>query len=450
MTPAPGCRSRGLLASCRVLLAIGAAVVAPVAAVAADPTPVTYDLLIKGGHVIDGKNGIDAVMDVAIADGKIAAVSADIPAARAKTVVSAAGLHVVPGLIDLHTHVFHGPDLDSVYSNGPGSVPPDGFTFRSGVTTVVDAGGSGWRNFPLFKRQVIDISKTRVLALLNIVGAGMTDGPQEQDLTDMDARLCSLRIHEFPKIIVGIKTAHFRGPEWTPVDRAVEAGRMAGVPVMVDFGEFVPERPFRDLVTKHLRPGDIYTHMFLAAAPILDAQGRVAPFMFEARKRGVLFDVGHGGGSFVFRHAIPALKQGFAPDTISTDLHVDSMNAGMKDIANLMSKFLAMGMPLKEVIARTTQHPARVIARPELGQLGVGSVADVAIFAVRKGAFGLVDVDGGRLATDQKLECEMTVRAGQIEWDLNGLSRQEWQKVKPKHEELEPWPPPAKKPAAAH
>jgi dihydroorotase len=115
-----------------------------------------------------------------------------------------------------------------------------------------------------------------------------------------------------------------------------------------------------------------------------------------------------------------------------------------------MSKFLAMGMPLKEVIARTTQHPARVIARPELGQLGVGSVADVAIFAVRKGAFGLVDVDGGRLATDQKLECEMTVRAGQIEWDLNGLSRQEWQKVKPKHEELEPWPPPAKKPAAAH
>jgi dihydroorotase len=445
VTPAPRRRSAQFLAFSRGIFAIVVAALASRAAFAADPAPVTYDLLIKGGHVLDGKNGIDAVLDVAIADGKIAAVSADIPAARAKTVVSATGLHVVPGLVDLHTHVFHGPDLDSLYSNGPGSVPPDGFTFRSGVTTVVDAGGSGWRNFPLFKRQIIDVSKTRVLALLNIVGAGMTDGPQEQDLTDMDPRLCSLRIHEFPKLIVGIKTAHFRGPEWTPVDRAVEAGRMAGVPVMVDFGEFVPERPFRDLVTKHLRPGDMYTHMFLAAAPILDAQGRVAPFMFEARKRGVLFDVGHGGGSFVFRHAVPAMKQGFPPDTISTDLHIDSMNAGMKDLSNVMSKFLAMGMSLKDVVARTTQHPARVIARPDLGQLGVGSVADVAIFAIRKGAFGLVDVDGGRLSADQKLECEMTVRAGNVVWDLNGLSHQDWQKVKPVPEDLAPWPPPKKK-----
>ena len=405
--------------------------------------PAPYDVLIKGGHVIDAKNGIDAVMDVAIAEGKIAAVAADIPAAKAKLLVSATGLTVAPGLVDIHAHVFHGPDLDSAYSNGPRALPPDGFTFRSGVTTVVDAGGSGWRNFPTFKRQVIDVAQTRVLALLNIVGGGMTDGPVEQDLSDMDARLCALRISEFPSILVGVKTAHFRGPEWTPVDRAVEAGRMAKVPVMVDFGEFVPERPFRELVTKHLRPGDIYTHLFLAAAPILDGQGHIAPFMLEARKRGVLFDVGHGGGSFVFRHAIPALKQGFGPDTISTDLHTSSMNSGMKDLSNVMSKFLAMGMPLKEVIARTTMHPARVIGRPELGQLGPGSVADLSIFALRKGSFGLVDVDGGRLAADQKFECELTMRAGKIVWDLNGISKPEWQAQKISPEALEPWPPAA-------
>jgi dihydroorotase len=425
-------------------LVVVAGTVAPARAVE-PPAGVSYDLLIKGGHVIDAKNGVDGVRDVAIAGGKIAAVAADIPAAEAKTVVPAAGLYVVPGLIDLHTHVFHGPDLDAAYSNGPHAVPPDGFTFRSGVTTVVDAGGSGWRNFPTFKRQVIDIAQTRVLALLNIVGAGMTDGPNEQNLADMDARLCALRISEFPKIIVGVKTAHFRGPEWTPVDHAVEAGRMAKVPVMVDFGEFVPERPFRDLVTKHLRPGDIYTHLFLAVAPILDAQDHVAPFMWEARKRGVLFDVGHGGGSFVFRHAVPAMKQGFAPDTISTDLHISSMNAGMKDLTNVMSKFLAMGMPLKDVVARTTANAARVIARPELGQIAVGAGADVALLAVRKGTFGFVDVDGGRLAAEQKIECEMTVRDGKIVWDLNGISRQDWQKLKPPPSELEPWPPAATK-----
>jgi dihydroorotase len=162
---------------------------------------------------------------------------------------------------------------------------------------VVDAGGSGWRNFLQFKRQVIDVAQTRVLALLNIVGAGMADNPHEQDLGDMDARLTALRVSQFPQIVVGIKTAHFRGPEWIPVDRAVEAGRMANVPVMVDFGEFVPDRPWKLLVTKHLRPGDIYTHLFLGVVPLLDDEGNVQPYVYEARKRGVFFDVGHGGGA---------------------------------------------------------------------------------------------------------------------------------------------------------
>jgi dihydroorotase len=404
-----------------------------------------YDLLIKGGHLIDARNGVDAELDLAIAGGKVAAVGANLPVEGAKTVVQARGLVVTPGLVDIHTHVFHGVDPDGHYSNGFRALPPDGFTFRAGVTTVVDAGGSGWRNFLTFKRQVIDVARTRVLAMLNIVGAGMVDGPAEENLADMDPRLTALQAHEFPQIVVGIKTAHFRGPEWTPVDRAVEAGRMANIPVMVDFGEFVPERPWRDLVTRHLRPGDIYTHFFLPVVPLLDGQGHVQRYVLEARKRGVIFDVGHGGGSFVFRQAVPAMKQGVWPDSISTDLHVASMNGGMKDMSNLMSKFLAMGMPLKEVIARSTDHPAREIRRADLGHLGVGAVADVAVFGVRKGSFGFVDVEGGRLQGAEKLECELTVRAGEVVWDLDGISRPEWQKQPPRNEPLDPWPPPAQR-----
>jgi dihydroorotase len=400
-----------------------------------------YQLLIKGGHVIDAKNGIDAVRDVAINDGKIAAVAPDLKASDAKLVVPAKGMYVVPGLVDIHTHVFHGVDPDSGYSNGQRALPPDGFTFRSGVTTVVDAGGSGWRNFPLFKRQVIDVAQTRVLALLNIVGAGMGGDPVEQNTDDMNARLTALRITEFPKIIVGVKTAHFRGPEWIAVDRAVEAGKMANVPVMVDFGEFVSDRPWRQLVTQHLRPGDIYTHFFLGVVPLLDAAGNVQPYVRDARRRGIIFDVGHGGGSFVFRQAVPAMKAGFWPDSLSTDLHISSMNSGMKDLTNVMSKFLAMGMPLKEVVARSTWHPAREIKRPDLGTLDVGAVADVAVLSVDIGRFGFVDVDGGRLEGVQKVQAELTMRAGNVVWDLNGISKVEWQKAPVKPEPPERWPP---------
>jgi dihydroorotase len=400
-----------------------------------------YQLLIKGGHVIDAKNGIDGVRDVAINDGKIAAVAPELKAADAKTVVAAKGLYVVPGLVDMHTHVFHGVDLDAWYAGGVRALPPDGFTFRSGVTTVVDAGGSGWRNFLVFKRRVVDVAQTRVLAMLNIVGNGMAGDPIEQDVADMDARLTAQRITEFPRILVGVKTAHFKGPEWVAVDRAVEAGRMAKVPVMVDFGEFVSDRPWKQLVTQHLRPGDIYTHLFLAVVPLLDAQGQVQPYVHEARKRGVIFDVGHGGGSFVFRQAVPAIKSGFWPDSISTDLHTNSMNSGMKDMTNLMSKFLAMGMPLKEVVARSTWHPARQIKRADLGHLDVGGVADVAVLSVDIGRFGFTDVDGGKLEGVQKLQAELTVREGKVVWDLNGLSKQEWRKVPVKPEPPERWPP---------
>ena len=390
-----------------------------------------FDLLIKGGHVIDPRNQIDSVMDVGITGGKISQVASSIPAAQARQVVNVPGLFVTPGLIDIHVHVFYGTEPDAYLSNGTSSVPPDGFTFRSGVTTVVDAGGSGWRNFRQFKDQVIDQARTRVLALINIVGSGMRGGPVEQNLADMDPRLTAMRIRQYPGIIVGIKAAHYQGPEWDPVDRAVEAGKMTDVPIMVDFGDFVPERPFQELVLKHLRPGDMYTHTYLGRVPMLDSQGKVMPYLFEARKRGVLFDVGHGAGSFLFRQAVPAMKQGFIPDSISTDLHTGSMNAGMKDMLNVMSKFLNLGMSIQEVILRSTWNPARQIKRTELGSLGAGSTADLVVLSLKKGNFGFIDVDGGKMMGTQKLECELTIREGRVVWDLNGLSRPDWDKMRP-------------------
>jgi dihydroorotase len=387
-----------------------------------------YDLLLQGGHVIDGKNRISAVRDVAIRGGKIAAVAAAIPASSARKVVNAAGLYVTPGIVDIHVHVFAGTGERNSYA-GDNSVYPDGFTFRTGVTTVVDVGGPGWRNLPDFKERIVGRSRTRVLALLNIVGSGMRGGAIEQNLDDMDAKVTADHAIANKDIIVGIKTAHYAGPEWTAVERSVEAGTLANIPVMVDFGSFRPERPFQELVLKKLRPGDIYTHQYLGWVPMFDDSGRVLPYLFEARKRGIVFDVGHGGGSFLFRQAVPAVKQGFIPDTISTDLHITSMNAGMKDMLNVMSKFLNMGMTLDDVILRSTWRPAQAIRREELGHLSVGAPADVSVLRLRKGEFGFVDVYGARLRGTQKLECELTLRDGMVVWDLNGLTREDWDKL---------------------
>lgn len=388
-----------------------------------------YDLLIKGGHVIDPKNGVDGLMDVAISAGRIAAVAPDLPAAQASRVVEAGDLYIVPGLIDLHVHVFHGMDPHASYGGGPNSLPPDGFTSRVGVTTAVDVGGAGWRTFHQFKEQVIDRAQTRILAFLNIVGWGMKGNPVEQDLGDMDPKLTAMRIREFPGLLVGVKVAHYTGPEWDPVTRAVQAGRLADVPVMVDFGRSTPPLPLQELLLTHLRPGDILTHTYAHAdgrIPIVDERGNVRPFVWEARRRGVLFDVGHGGGSFVFRQAVPALKEGFAPDSISTDLHRGSMNAGMKDQLNVMSKFLNLGMSLPDVIERCTWNPARFIKREDLGHLSVGGPADVAVLRLRRGDFGFIDVGGGRMKGNLKLECELTLREGRVVWDLNGISRPDW------------------------
>jgi dihydroorotase len=388
-----------------------------------------YDLLFQGGHVIDPANHIDGVMDVAVYNHHIAAVAAHIDPALAVKTIDATGLYVTPGLIDIHVHVYASTGEAGSYA-GDNSEFPDGFTFRAGVTTVADAGCSGWKNFEDFKAHIIDRSKTRVLAFLNIVGTGMRGPKYEQNLDEMDPIAAAAMARKYPGLIVGIKTAHYLAPDWTAVERAVEAGTLANIPVMVDFGAFLPERPYQELVTSKMRPGDISTHMYRDMVPILDAHGKVLPYLFEARKRGVIFDVGHGGGSFQFSQAMPAIRQGWVPDSISTDLHIGSMNSGMKDMLNLMSKFLNMGIPLNDVIRDSTSNPAREIKHPELGTLSVGSDADIAVLRLEHGHFGFVDSAGGRMNGDRKLIAEMTVRDGQVVWDLNGLASEDWAKQK--------------------
>jgi dihydroorotase len=391
-----------------------------------------FDILLKGAHVIDPKNKIDSKMDVGIVNGRIARVAKDIAIGSATKTIDVTGFYITPGIVDMHVHVFQGTDKNSTsVGNSSRSQQADAFSFRTGVTTVVDAGSSGWKNFPLFKEQTIDKSQTRILAFLNVIGNGMIGRFQEQDVNDMNPVMNAHMINRlYPTILVGIKSAHYWG-EFTSVDRAVESGKLANVPIMVDFGEHNPANSIESLFLKHLRPGDIFTHTFSEISTgresVVDEKTRkVKPFVFEAQKRGVIFDVGHGGGAFSWAQAVPAFQQGFYPNVISSDLHDQSMNSGMKDMANVMSKFLTMGMSLQDVILRSTWNPAQVIKRPDLGHLSVGTEADLAVFNVREGKFGYTDVRKIAVSGTKRLEAELTIRAGKVVWDLNGLSGQKW------------------------
>jgi len=382
-----------------------------------------YDLLIKNGNVIDPKNKINSILDVAVANGKIAKVARNIPSTLAKKVVDASGLFVTPGLIDIHTHVFVGTRPDK-FADGIFSLSPDDFSFKSGVTTVVDAGTSGWRNFPVFKNQVIDKSQTRVLAFLNITGSGMSGDSSQEDINDMDSKLTALTVEKYPEIIVGIKIGHYTGSEWTPFEKALEAAQQSKMPLFVEC--HLPQLSLEDQLNR-MRPGDIITHSYEKVSermPVIDEQGHIRPFVLEAKKKGILFDVGHGGAGFWFSQAIPAYKQGLAPNSFGTDLHRFSMNSGMKSMLNIMSKYLNMGMPVEDIILRATWNAAKSIKRYDLGNLSEGTVADVTVLSLLKGNFGFIDAGGIKLKGNRKLEAELTIRAGKIVWDLNGIAAQ--------------------------
>jgi dihydroorotase len=401
------------------------------------PTAKQYSIVIKGGHVIDPKNNINTLMDVAIKDGKVALVAKNIDASQGTQVVDAKGMYVTPGLIDLHVHFFWGHD-GSDYMNAPASLPADGFTFPAGVTTVVDAGSPGWKSFELYKKQTIDRSQTRVLAMLNIVGAGMAGGRYESNIEEMDAQKAAEMAKKYPEYIVGIKLAHFSGQgnaghTWIPADRALEAGKLANIPIMVDFGSANPYLSLDTLFNIKFRAGDIYTHAFggdpevgistqAGRESIVDIRtNKVKPFVIAAQKRGIIFDVGFGGSSFLFSQGKPAIQSGFYPNSISTDLHTGSMNNAMKNMPNIMSIFMALGMDLQSVIKASTWNPAQEIKRPELGNLSVGADGDVAIFTVRTGKFGFYARDG-KVSGTKRLETEMTIRGGRIVYNLNAIA----------------------------
>lgn len=389
-------------------------------------TPI-YDILLKYGHVIDPLNGIDRKADVAITGNKVAAVADDINPALATKVVDVSGAYVTPGIIDIHVHVYHTREPEGL------SVMADSHSFRSGVTTMVDTGTAGAKHFLHFKRTVIDQVKTRVFAYINIVDLGMI-GDFEQDIRTMDPELCAATVMMYPDVCVGVKTAHYwtrlpwdaEHPPWAAVDRAVEAGNICQKPVMVDFWPRPPERSYQELILEKMRPGDIHTHVYAQQFPILDEQGKPNRFLFEARDRGVIFDVGHGAGSFWFRNAYPAMQNGFSPDSISTDLHTRNIHGVVVDMQTTMSKILNCGMPLQEVIYRSTVTPSREIGHPELGHLSVGAEADVAVFQLLEGDFTFVDCGRAKMKGNQKFECVMTLRAGEIVFDPSGLSMPEW------------------------
>ncbi len=386
----------------------------------------TYDVLLKGGRVVDPRNNLDAVRDIAVTGGRIAAIAANIAPTQAKKTLDVRGLIVTPGLIDLHTHNFFTGGNHGAYA-GDNSVPPDAFSFRTGVTTMVDAGSSGWRNFDAFRFQVIDRSRTRLFALINIGGYGMIgDGTEQTDFSPKDVAAVALKHKD---VVVGVKSAHYRKPDWGSIDAALEAGRLANIPIMVDFGYFLPERPYYELVTKRLRPGDISTHCFRSPVPWIDEQGKLYDYLRAARQRGVRFDVGHGGGSFVIRNAAGAFANGFYPDTISSDLHIGSMNGAFMDMPTLMSKLMALGMPLSEVIRASTWTAAQSIKHPELGHLTVGAVADIAAFKLLEGDFGFYDNDHARVNGRQRLQCELTLREGVISWDYNARQGVDWKSL---------------------
>jgi dihydroorotase len=335
----------------------------------------------------------------------------------------------------MHVHVYAGTGQKAL--TGDSSVYPDGFSFRTGVTTMVDAGSSGWRNFEDFRQRVIDRARTRVLAFVNIVGNGMSPAGEDNP-AEMQAQAAANVARKHSDVVVGFKTAHYAGEGWPSVDGALAAARAVDKPVMVDFGYLALGRDLRTLLADKLRPGDLYTHCYSGHRGELGEDGKVNAALLAGRKRGVLFDVGHGGGSFYWPVATALTAQSFWPDSISTDLHTGSMNAGMKDMPNVMSKILNLGASLEQVIRMSTWSPAQYIRRADLGHLGEGATADVALLQLEQGDFGFLDSAGAVYRGSKRLTPQLTILKGAVVWDLNGRAATDWKQFRYRKRESRP------------
>lgn len=372
--------------------------------------PQRYDLLIRGGRLLDPATGRDGLYDIALAGGKVARVAPDISAESARETVDARGLLLVPGLVDLHTHIYWGASALAV---DPWALAP-----RSGVTTWVDAGTAGAAAFPGFRRYVAEAVPVRVLAFLNISSQGILDitlAGECDDLRwcDLERALATMEAHR--DLIVGIKVRASRnavreaGAE--PLRIAREAADAAGVPLMVHIGQ---PPPTLGEVLPLLRSGDILTHVFRGpTASILTRDGRIRPDVLEARARGVFMDVGHGVGSLDFRVARKALEQGFFPDSISTDLHLLNLHGPVYDLVTTLSKFWNLGLSLEQVIAAATAGPARALGREgNLGALREGAPGDVTLLGVEEGQFTFRDAVGQELVGNHRLVARGMAVAG--------------------------------------
>lgn len=394
-----------------------------------------FDLLFRGGTVFDPEQCSFHQEDIAVRDGVIVRRDAGFSGKEAENILDASGCIVSPGLIDMHCHIY--PVFPYVRRDSLRTTNAEEHMVRCGVTTAVDAGTCGWRNFGDFKENVIDATKLRVLAFLDIAAKGMAYPDSEQAVADINPKIAAAVAREWSDCIVGIKSAHYwprhenrEHPAFASIDGAREAAALCGKPVMVDSIPVVPERSYPAILSR-LEPGDIHTHVFAQQFPLLNAQGKVEDYLRTERERGVRFDVGHGSGSFWFRQAVPCFEQDFWPDTISTDLHHQNVTGPAIDLLYVASKFLAMGMPLAQVLYRVTRAPALTLSRPELGTLADGACADLAVLRVREGRFGYLDCGGARLEGEGKLECVATVRAGEVLFDPEARSAPDWREAPP-------------------
>jgi dihydroorotase len=372
----------------------------------------TYDLILRGGRVVDPLQKLDAVTDVAFSDGKVARIGAGLQAGASTDIRDISGRIVTPGLIDLHTHVYWGGT-----SLG---IDAEDFCRSSGVTTAVDTGSAGPGNFAGFRKHVIERSAVRILAYLHVSFAGIyAFSPRvmvgESEEIRLMAPIDAAEVANANRdIIVGIKVrvgARASGRSGTvPLDIALQVADEVGLPLMAHIDE--PPPSYEEVLAR-LRPGDILTHAFrpFPNSPAT-AQGTVKRAVIEARQRGVLFDIGHGKGSFAFKTARAMLANGFLPDTISSDVHALCIKGPAFDQVTTMSKFLCLGMPLTEVIAASTVNAAFALKRPELGSLKPGSVGDATILSVKEGRFDYVDVVGEQLTGDRRIVSEGVVLAG--------------------------------------
>lgn len=391
----------------------------------------TYDILLQNGMVLDGTGSPAQKLDIAIKDGVIAAVEKYISADSAKRVLDVKDLIVTPGLVDMHCHIFpHFPQPEK----GLPTIDPEAHLYQSGVTAAVDTGTCGWKHFQQFKEQVIDPSDLKIFAFINIAAEGMVYFPSEQNVNDFEIEPLVKLCEKYPREVVGIKTAHYwhalppdeEHPTWASVDATLEAAEACNTIAMFDFQEN-EGRTYKELILEKLRPGDIHTHVFAQQFPVITDDKKVNEIHWQARERGVVFDLGHGAGSFWFRQAVPAYQQGFYPDTISSDLYFSNVVNPVINLLHIMSKYLNIGMPIEEVIHRTTRRPAEVIKRTDIGTLDIGARADVAVLKVQQGNFAFSDAGGARMDGDKRLECHMTICNGKVKYNPYAIGLPQWE-----------------------